>query len=149
MFKHLNQSLNEAFRLLEDDEELGVVDATPYSDEEEIPEPSTEERIENLENEINEIKTILENPDMPPATDDFTSSTGVAVSPRDAFEDSVYECFMNISKCPKDVELTEEFLDKRPYSNCWIPQVASRKKMSRNEVRNILLNRQKGNNNEN
>lgn len=145
MFKSLNKSLMEAFKLA--DEETGVADAMPISDIEETPTPaSVEERMTNLENELSEIKNALVNSDV---VDDFTANTVSKLSPQEEFENGVYECFMNISKCPKDVELTEEFLDKRPYSNCWIPQVANRKKLSRNEVRNILLSRQKGIDNEN
>ena len=68
MFKGLNKSLMEAFKLVEDDE-MGVADATPVSDIEETSETaSIDERITNLENEISEIKDTLINNDV---VDDF------------------------------------------------------------------------------
>lgn len=147
MYKYLNQSLNEAYALLEEDEfEFDVMEVdAPVEEEgaEEITseEPETvEERITDLETEVKEIKNILENPDNIPV-DSFGNSTEVIISPEEKFANDVYECFMNLSKCPVDVELTEELLDKRPYSDCWIPQVATRKRVSRDEVKNILLNR--------
>lgn len=151
MYKNLNQSLDEAYSLLEEDEfELDVIDVDAPTEEitlEDKPE-TVEERIADLEVEVKEIKDMLENPDNI-SVDSFNSSTETTMTPEENFANDVYECFMKLSKCPDDVELTEEFLDKRPYSDCWIPQVATRKRVSRNEVKNILLNRQKGSDNEN
>lgn len=142
MFKGLNKSLMEAFKLVEDDE-MGVADATPVSDIEETSETaSIDERITNLENEISEIKDTLINNDV---VDDFTASTQGELSYQDNFENQVYECFMKHANLSEDVEITEDLLNKRPYADAYIPSVASKTKTTSKNVKSILLNRNKGN----
>lgn len=145
MLRHLNQSLSEAFELLDNEEEMLPVEQemTPQED----TSNSLEERVSELETEINTLKNSLVNKDV---LDEFEVNTSKLVDSREDFENKVYECFMKQSGLYKkpDVEITEELLDKRPYKDAFIPSVATKKRISRDAVRNILLNRSKGSDNE-
>lgn len=153
MFKHLTESLSEAFNIFENDEEEVIVEEPSEEiPEEEVieeqPSPeSLEERVSDLENEIEALKDSLVSQDV---IDDFDSNTENMIDVKDEFENKVYECFMKQSGLYKkpDVEITEELLDKRPYCDAFIPSVAAKTRISRNEVKNILLNRSKGSGNE-
>lgn len=153
MFKHLNQSLTEAFKIFEDDVEDTEIIEEPVEVEQEeeiveVPDDSLEERVSELENELNTLKDSLVNQDV---IDDFDANSEPKISYEDEFANKVYECFMKQSGLYKkpDVEITEELLNKRPYCDAFIPSVAAKTRISRNEVKNILLNRSKGSDNEN
>lgn len=151
MFKHLNQSLTEAFKIFEDDiEDTEIVEEPVEVEQEEVvevPSDSLEERVSELENELDALKDSLVNQDV---IDDFDASSEAKISYEEEFANKVYECFMKQSGLYKkpDVEITEELLDKRPYRDAFIPSVAAKTRISRNEVKNILLNRSKGSGNE-
>lgn len=153
MFKHLNQSLTEAFKIFEDDiEDTEIIEEPVEVEQEEeiveVPDDSLEERVSELENELNTLKDSLVNQDV---IDDFDANSEAKISYEDEFANKVYECFMKQSGLYKkpDVEITEELLNKRPYCDAFIPSVAAKTRISRNEVKNILLNRSKGSDNEN
>lgn len=151
MFKHLNQSLTEAFKIFEDDiEDTEIVEEPVEVEQEEVvevPSDSLEERVSELENELDALKDSLVNQDV---IDDFDASSEAKISYEEEFANKVYECFMKQSGLYKkpDVEITEELLNKRPYCDAFIPSVAAKTRISRNEVKNILLNRSKGSGNE-
>lgn len=156
MLKHLD----EAFKLLEEAEELDFdvdyvpeevvdedeIDIEEMPDEEEFEEEpeegSVEARLDNLEADVAEIKNaVIGEEDV--ELDDFDSSVKGTESYEDKFNEGVYNSFVHYSKIPKDKEITEELLDKRPYCDAYIPSTALANRITNEEVKKILLNRTK------
>lgn len=138
MFKHLNQSLTEAFKMFEDD----IEDTEPVEVEQEevveVPSDSLEERVSELENELDALKDSLVNQDV---IDDFDANSEAKITPEEEFANRVHKDFIFYSKYPDDIEITEELLDTRACKYSYIPSVAVKNKISRKEVVDSLLGR--------
>lgn len=154
MSKHLTESLEKAYSLLEEDFEEFVPDEIEIEVEEipeEIPEtpemePETEdnleveERLSNLESEVEEVKNLLVAKDVA-EVDDFEASTEELIDPEKQFSDKIFSDLLFYSKLPESCEITEELLDKPNFKIAYIPSVANRNRISAKEVRDILLGR--------
>ena len=150
MYKHLNQSLKEAYSLLEEDD-FNEIDIEDIPEEEEFKieienedskEEELEARISELEETVEQIKDELPgNKDVPGEFNEFEISTNAALSPEEKFSNDVYKDFIFFSDLDESCEITEELLDKNSCKNAYIPSVANKYKISSKEVKDILLNR--------
>ena len=155
MSKHLTESLEKAYSLLNEDvmevvpvvdgiEEVPVeIEEIPIEEvQEETPEPveEVEERLSNLEAEIEEVKNLLVAQDSAPLSE-FDSSIEATISPEEEFSNKVYKDLLFYSKLPESCEITEELLDKPNFKVAYIPSIANKNRISTKEVRDILLGR--------
>lgn len=149
MFKELNESLGKAFRLLEEDdleiEEVEVEDDMP-DEEVEVEEIGYEEptdlesKVDELEEKIENIENMLGVEDKHDV-DEFDAMTEVKLPPEEEFADKIHKDFLFYSKYPEDIEINEELLENRACKNSYIPSVAVKNRISRQEVVDTLLGR--------
>ena len=145
MLKELNESLGKAFKLFESDgieiEEVEPKIEEMPDEEIEVKEvegsgTDLEEKVSELEEKIDNIETML-GLDEKPEIDEFEFDA----DPTEDFANKVRKDFIFYSKYPEDVEITEELLDKRACKNSYIPAVAVKNRVSRQEVIDTLLGR--------
>lgn len=155
--KHsLIESINKAYKLLENDD-MEIIEEEPleeveYVEEEPIEEDEIEDEVEEefpeeVEEKVNDLEARIEaienelgiNPEE--VIDTEAEEEVEEKSLEEKFNDRIRRDFIFFSGLPEDTEITEELLDKRNCKQAYIPSVANRNKITSDEVRNSLLGR--------